>query len=259
MTSDRGPGPAPLTYDMELRRLDESLRRAVDVRPGDHVLDIGCGAGGTTLRAARAAWPGRALGVDVSASAIEHARQRAREQGVVNVDFECGDAQSHPFPRRPFDVAISRFGTMFFDDPAAAFAHVGRALRTHGRLVMMVWQAGARNEWDVAIRRALEGPEGGREPFSLADPSRVTGLLEGAGFVDVTFGDVEEPVFYGGDVPTALAWVRGFASTSATLGALDPAAAAQASGRLEEMLAAHLRDDGVWLGARAWIVAARRG
>ncbi len=259
MTGDRGPVPAPLAYDAELRRLDESLRRAVDIRPGDRVLDIGCGAGRTTLRAARAAWPGRALGVDVSAPAIEHARRRAREQGVVNVDFECGDAQAHPFPRRPFDVAISRFGTMFFDDPAAAFAHVGRALRTHGRLVMMVWQAGDRNEWDVAIRRALGGAEGGTEPFSLAEPSTVAGLLEGAGFVDVTFEDVDEPVFYGGDVATALEWVRGFACTSATLAARGPAAAAQAAGRLEEMLAAHLRDDGVWLGARAWIVAARRG
>ena len=148
---------------------------------------------------------------------------------------------------------------MFFDDPAAAFANIGRALHPAGRLVMMVWQASERNEWDVTIRQSLgTAPSGLPDPFSLADPPTVTELLEGAGFADVTFTDVSEPVYYGPDVPAAMDWVRCFACTGAVLKRLDPTAAERALGRLREALAAHRRDDGVWFNSRAWIVAARR-
>src|SRR5262249_26983602 len=106
----------------------------------DHVLDIGCGAGQTTRQAARSARHGSALGIDVSALAVERARELARAEGLRNVTFERADAQVWRFPQGRFDLAISRFGTMFFDDPVAAFANVRRALRPAGRLVMMVWQ-----------------------------------------------------------------------------------------------------------------------
>jgi SAM-dependent methyltransferase len=208
---------------------------------------------------------GSALGVDISAPAIERARELARAQGIGNVTFERADAQVRPFPQARFELAISRFGTMFFDEPVAAFANVGRALRPGGRLVMMVWQAHDRNEWAIAIRRSLAGPEGSQalasaapDPFSLADPPAVRGILEAAGFAAVTFTDVHEPVYYGPDVATALDWVRGFASTSEVLNRLDPVAAARALGRLREMLAAHMSGDGVWFDSRAWIVTARR-
>jgi SAM-dependent methyltransferase len=252
-------------YDAELRRHDEVLRRAIGVRPGDHVLDIGCATGQTTRHAARTAPAGSALGVDVSAPAIERACELARSEGLRNVSFELADAQVHHFPPERFDLAISRFGTMFFDDPVAAFANIGRALRPAGRLVMMVWQAHERNEWDVAIRRSLEaaaGPvaraAGGPDAFSLAHPPAVTEILHAAGFADVAFTDVHEPVYYGPDVAAALDWVRGFACTSAVLNRLDPDAAARADEHLRQALAAHLGDDGVWFDARAWIVTAGR-
>jgi SAM-dependent methyltransferase len=158
--SQRRPGPCG--YDAELRRHDEVLRRACGIQSRDHVLDIGCGTGETTRQAARTAAAGSALGVDVSAPAIERARELARAEGLRNVAFERADAQVHGFPQQRFDLAISRFGTMFFDDPAAAFANIGRALRPAGRLVMMVWQAGERNEWDVAIRRSVGAAPPGR-------------------------------------------------------------------------------------------------
>jgi SAM-dependent methyltransferase len=255
----------PTDYDAELRRHNEVLRRACDVQPGEHVLDVGCGSGQTTREAARMAQGGSALGVDISASAIERARGLARLQGVRNVTFECADAQVHRFAQGRFDLATSRFGTMFFADPVAAFANVGRALRPAGRLVMLVWQARDRNEWDEAIRQSLAGPEGsaavasaGPDPFSLAEPPAVTGILEAAGFAHVAFTDVHEPVYYGQDVSAALAWVRGFACTKSALDRLDPAAAARALGRLRETLAAHTSGDGIWFGSRTWIVTARR-
>jgi SAM-dependent methyltransferase len=248
-------------YDAELQRHDEVLRQACGVQPDEHVLDIGCGTGQTTCEAARMAPAGSALGVDISAPAIERARELAQAQRVRNVTFERADAQSHCFPPGWFDLAMSRCGTMFFADPVAAFGNVGRALRPAGRLVMMVWQARDRNEWDVAIRQCLAGTGGsavaGSEAFSLADPPAVTGILEAAGFGDISCTDVHEPVYYGADVAAALDWVRGFACTGDLLSRLDPAAAARALGRLSEMLAAHLSSDGVWFDSRAWIVTAR--
>jgi SAM-dependent methyltransferase len=251
-------------YDDELRLHDEVLRRAWGVRARDRVLDIGCGSGQTTCDAARLASAGTALGVDISAPVIERARELARAQEARNVTFTHADAQVHRFAPGHFDLAISRFGVMFFRDPPAAFANIALALRPGGRLVMMVWQASERNEWDVAIHRALTGPGGtaavvptGMDAFSLADPPAVTGILEAAGFADVTFTDVREPVYYGPDVAAALDWVRRFASTRSMLERLDPAAAERALRRLREVLASHMDGTGVWFGSRAWIISAR--
>ena len=254
------PGCFAGGYDAELRRHNEVLRRAGGVRLHDHVVDIGCGAGQTTREAARAARAGSALGVDVSAPAVERARELARAEGLGNVTFEQADAQVHEFAEERFDLAISRFGTMFFDDPVAAFANIRRALRPTGRLVMLVWQSHERNEWDVAIRRSLAGPVAstGPDAFSLADPPAVERILVAAGFTDLAFTDVDEPVYYGPDVAAALAWVRGFTCTNEVLKRLDPAAATRAVERLRETFATHLADDGVWFGSRAWLVTARR-
>jgi SAM-dependent methyltransferase len=263
MPSD--PTPGPTGYDAELQRHNEVLRRAVDVQLRDRVLDIGCGTGQTTRQAARTARAGSALGVDVSAPAIERARELARAEGLGNVTFEHADAQVHRFAPERFDLAISRFGTMFFDDLGAAFANIRRALRPGGRLVMMVWQSHERNEWDVAIHQSLGAAEGpaavpseGPDPFSLADPPTVKEILQAAGFAGVVFTDVREPVYYGPDVAAALDWVRGFTCTNRVLTRLDPAAAAHAVERLREALAARMSDDGVWFDSRAWIVTARR-
>jgi SAM-dependent methyltransferase len=261
---DRMPAP-PVDYDAELRRYNEVLRRAWGVGRRDQVLDVGCGTGQTTREAARQATTGSALGVDLSARMIDRARELARAEGLRNVTFERADAQVHRFAPRQFDLAISRFGTMFFDDPVAAFANIGRALRPAGRLVMMVWQDHERNEWEVAIHRSLQGFEGavavvpeGPDPFSLADPATVEGILDAAGFADVAVTDVHEPVYYGPDVAAALDWVRGFTSTSGVLKRLDPVAAERALERLRETLAAHASADGIWFDSRAWIVTARR-
>lgn len=254
-------------YDAELRRYDPVLRRAAAVRRGERVLDIGCGDGRTTRDAARASATGRALGVDVSAAAIARARALARAAGRADAVFEEGDAQVHPFPAAGFDVAISRFGTMFFADPVAAFGNVHRALAPAGRLAMLVWQVRGRNAWHGELGAALDGPDRpagaasgpGPDPFSLGEPGVVRGVLHAAGFTGVGLTDVREPLCFGPDVASALDWVRGFTCTRSALAGLDDAATARALERLRATLAAHRRHDGVWFDGRAWLVTARRG
>ena len=251
-----------VTYDSELRAYQERLRAASGIGPGDHVLDIGCGAGQSTRDAARAAAPGRALGVDVSAPMLERARRLATAEQLDNVTYEYGDAQVHPFDPGHFDVAISRFGTMFFSDPAAAFGNIAHALRVGGRLVVLVWQSHERNEWATAVDAALDAPAPPADTddaFSLGDRAATARLLEGAGFRDVVFSDLREPVFYGRDVDAATDWVRGFQSTRDALASLTAPAAARALERLRATIAAHdSGDDGVVFDSRAWLITAHR-
>jgi SAM-dependent methyltransferase len=249
-------------YDAELRRHNEHFRAAADAGMRDRVLDIGCGAGQTTREAARVAVEGRAVGVDVSAELLEVARRRGAEEGLRNIGFEQGDAQVHAFPAAHFDLCISRFGAMFFADPAAAFANIGRAMRPGARLVWMVWQSQERNEWATAIPRALAPgrvpPASADAPFSLGDPAVATGLLTAAGFASVGFAEVNEPVFYGPDVDAAYDAVIGLGFAKEALAGVDAAAADKAMRRLRVVLEAHLAADGVLFGSRAWIVTARR-
>jgi SAM-dependent methyltransferase len=216
-------------YDVELRAHNEHLRRAAAVHAGARVLDVGCGTGLTTREAARAAAPAEVVGVDVSALMVQRARQLAEQERLENVRFVVGDAQTHRFDE--FDLAISRFGLMFFSDPPAAFANIRGALRPGGRLVALVWQAYERNEW--ATELAL-----GREPFSLGDPDATRRLLERAGFCDVRLEEVREAMYFGPDVDAALWWVRRFCTPDAAV------------------LAAHHGAGGVLFDSRAWIVSA---
>jgi SAM-dependent methyltransferase len=250
-------------YDAELRAHHEHLRAAYAIRRGDQVLDIGCGTGLTTREAARAAAPGRVVGVDVSERMIVRARELAAAERLDNVRYELGDAQVHRFDAASFDVAISRFGTMFFSDPGAAFANIAAALRPRARLVLLVWQPHEHNAWaraiDAALGDAARPPQPGADPFSLGDADATTRILEGAGFDAARFEDVHVPVFYGRDLDAALATVRGFQDTRAALASLSDREAARAVERLREMLAAHYSDEhGVALDSRSWLVTARR-
>jgi SAM-dependent methyltransferase len=250
-------------YDAELQRHNEVLHRAWAIGPRDRVLDIGCGAGLTTRDAARLAASGSALGVDISEPMIERARELAEAEGLGNVAFVHSDAAVHPFPSQEFDVVISRFGTMFFSDPVAAFSNLARSSRHGGRLTMMVWQAAERNEWKVSLQRALGSAtfadsQPSLNPFSLGDPDVVGRILDASGLVDFTFADVQEPVYYGADITAALDWVCGFSTVKATLQNRMPDDRERALDALREALAEHDTGHGIWFDSRAWLVTARR-
>jgi ubiquinone/menaquinone biosynthesis C-methylase UbiE len=248
-------------YDAELRLYNELFRTAARVGSRDSVLDIGCGTGQSTREAARAAVTGRVVGVDLSAPMLEQARQLSDDQGLANVTYQQADAQVHRFPPARFDLCISRFGTMFFADPVAAFTNIGRALRPAARLVLLVWQERDRNEWATAIRQTLTAAPAtprGPDPFSLADPTVTERILTAAGFTEVSFTDVHEPVYYGPDSAAAFDAVLRLSEFKDLLANLDAAAAAHARTRLRATLDAHNTDGGVYFDSRAWIVTASR-
>jgi SAM-dependent methyltransferase len=250
-------------YDAELRAHHEHLRAAYGISSGDSVLDVGCGTGLTTREAARAAAPGRVVGIDVSERMLERARELTAAERLDNVRYELGDAQVHRFDPASFDVAISRFGTMFFSDPAAAFANLAAALRPDARLVLLVWQRREDNPWalelDATLGDARQPPPPGADPFSLGDRAATTRLLESAGFTGTSFEDVHEPVLYGHDLDAAFAFVRGFQDTTAALARLSDDEATRTLERLREMLEVHYSDDrGVVLDSHSWLITAQR-
>jgi SAM-dependent methyltransferase len=228
--------------DNEIARHNERFRAVAAIEARDRVLDIGCGTGESTREAARAAVDGSVVGVDLSDEMLDRARGMSVYERLDNVTFIRADAQVHEFPAADFDVCLSRFGSMFFDDPVAAFTNIGRALRPGARLVLIVWQARERNEWSTSVAEAFGVPAPtakGPGAFALADPAEVADILEAAGFDEVTATHVHVPVCYGPDVATAYDLTVGLRSTRDLLATLDPDERAPALQRLRLALAAH--------------------
>ncbi len=170
------------------------LLDALALQPGERVLDVGSGGGRATLEAARAVGPGgSAVGADVSAPLSRLATERASEAGVENVAFRVVDVQTDPVEGAPFDVAMSQFGVMFFDEPVTAFTNIRAQLGAGARLAFVCWQSASSNPWFPLAPLApfvAPPPEPGpgkspTGPFAFADPERTTGILEAAGFADV--------------------------------------------------------------------------
>ena len=252
-------------YEATGRRYGEALLRAAAVRPGDTILDIGCGTGSSTLALARMAPDGSVLGVDLSAKMLQHAGDVAEREGLTNVSFEQADAQVHPFPERTFDVAVSEFGAMFFADPVAAFANVRRSLVPGGRLILSAWREFAANEWITSLRDALAVgrrfpmPGAGTPgPFGLADRDQTDGILVAAGFEHIRIEKVEEPIFLGADADDAFSFVSTFGMTRGLTHDLDDAGREAALEALHASLRDHETSAGVLFGGSAWLVRASR-
>lgn len=253
--------------DEEARALQPWLMQVAAIQPGERVLDVGCGSGQSTRGAARLSAPGTVLGLDLSAGLLDRARRLTADEGLDNVSYEQADGQVHQFEPAVFDIAISRFGVMFFADLLAAFRNIRHALRPGGRVAFMVWQRADLNEWASAIRDALASgagrqviasPAGSPSPFSLADTETVTAMLDQAGFLGIGFTDVREPVYYGQDADAAYDFVRGLWSTTTALNAMAADEASRATERLRATMRSHDSGRGVFFDSRAWIISAYR-
>src|SRR3954452_15079730 len=196
-------------HDAMLAPFEELLEMAADPSPGEHVLDVGCGFGTTTVAMARAVGAdGRVMALDLSDAMLARTGERAAEAGLGNVIVRQADAQTERLPAGHFHLVVSRFGVMFFDDPAAAFANLARALVPQGRLAFVCWQALAANEWMArplaAIDAALASdapparPSHAPGPFAFGDGERLRAILEAAGFAQITLRDEGADVLLGG-------------------------------------------------------------
>jgi SAM-dependent methyltransferase len=251
--------------DLVLASVADALLARTALRSGDAVLDVGCGCGATTLAAAEAVGPsGTAWGIDLSAPMLEVARARAAAAGLANVTLVQGDAQGHALPAERFDVAISRFGTMFFADPAAAFTNVARALRPDGRLAMATWGPLVVNEWltvpGAALLRYGTIPEPGDGPgmFAQSDPDDIAAMLDSAGYRNVDVEPVEVILTIGADVDQAADYLTTVGVGRAALDTVPDAQRPAALDAVRDALAGHLRPAGVQLGAQVLVTRAHR-
>ena len=254
----------PDRYDRMLIGLGLEALDAADLRPGERVLDVGCGSGQLTRQAASRVGPqGIVVGVDISRQMLGLAESRSST--LPQASFTLADMQTEDLPGG-FDVAISRFGVMFFDEPVTAFARIRAALRPGGRLAFVAWCAPERNEW-VAVPVAAVLPyigmpqlprPGTPGPFAFGDEGYVRSVLGAAGWSDVDVRAVEAPVLVAGgsSVDETLAYYVGDAFEGGLLRVPDGQRRADATAALRQEIAARYGPDGLRLGAAVWIVRA---
>jgi SAM-dependent methyltransferase len=253
-------------YDRMFAPFAEMIIDAAAIRPGERVLDIGCGCGATTLAVARFLGAGESVGIDLSGPMLERARADATAAGQTNARFLQADAQVAEFGGESFDAVISRFGIMFFADPIRAFANIRSATRNRGRLAFVCWQPLIENEWLLvpggAIAQHVPLPDLGSPNapgmFAFADPDRIRGILTDAGWHDINVTSRHTPLLVGGGgtVDDAVEFLRTGSIGRTVLAGADAATTERAIREVGDALSAHFTADGVQLDAAVWLVQA---
>lgn len=264
-TNEMGPTWATMqaSLDRQLQPLGEAGIEALAPKKGWRVLDIGCGCGDTALELARRVGPaGAVVGVDVSPPMLEVARRRASEAGLGQARFIEADAQVQELP--PVDAAFSRFGVMFFEEPATAFANIRRSLPSGGPLAFVCWRPLAENPWMSAPGAAAATvvsappappPPDAPGPFAFADPGKIERILAAAGFADVQVRP-HDAAIGSGDLETSVKLALRL-GPAAVIGRENPDRREAIAAAVRETLRPHVGPDGVRLPAAVWVVTAR--
>lgn len=263
-------GEAGGRWAEEQTRIDKVLAPVIDVlfgradvRPGQVVLDVGCGCGATSIELARRVGPaGRVVGLDVSAPMLERARHLSA--AFKNVEYILADAARHAFPAPFAERLVSRFGVMFFGDPAAAFANLRRALKPGGRVTFACWRPITENPWmQMPLHAAYEHvprlPKPDPEepgPFSFADPDRVTRILTAAGFAKPSFTpvDLALDISAGGGLEGAVYQALAIGPATRALADQPEAVRAKVADSVRAALKPLAKGDTVPLGGAIWLV-----
>ncbi|HKM64447.1 MAG TPA: methyltransferase domain-containing protein [Acidisphaera sp.] len=251
--------------DSVLREIGEKLLGFAGVQGGERVLDLGCGAGATTLACADLVAPGGSVvGLDVSEPLLDVARRRVAEAGVANVELVLADAAAHAFAPVAFDRVISRLGVMFFADPPAAFANIRRGMRPGARLAFVCFRTLAECPWFALPWGAakahlpdLPTPDSDAPgPFAFGRPERVRGILDAAGFGDVTI-EPADPMMHGGDLEKTVEFLVHFGPLGRAVAEASEDRRRAAGDAARAALVPHVGADGIHLPAGVWLVGAR--
>ncbi len=249
--------------DGMLAGVTEAALAALQLRPGERALDIGCGGGATTQQAADLVGAGgRVVGVDISRPMLELARRRA--EGRNNITFIEADAGAGAIPGAPFDAAFSRFGVMFFEEPVAAFANIRGAMKPGGRMAFACWRPFTENLWSAeplgALTPLLKEPlkpadPNAPGPFALADADKTRRVLDEAGWREINIAPWDGPVVIGANAREAAAYLLKIGPCARAISEqdLDPAAAERL---LVQFFQPREAPEGVALPAACWIVRA---
>ena len=249
--------------DTNMRAITEAVIPFAAPKHGEHVLDVGCGCGTTTLLLARSVQPGgKASGVDISAPMLAVARRRAAAQNI-DVDFLEADASTHKFVDA-FDLVFSRFGIMFFDAPGSAFANIRRALSPGGRLVFVCWRPLAENFWASVPYQAAKHLLPPQEPvdpyapgpFAFAEKQRITDVLGEAGFRDVRIEPFDGLMNVGSTLEDASSLMLDVGPLARAARELGDATRAEIREAVAEAFAPHKTPSGIAPPAACWFVRA---
>jgi SAM-dependent methyltransferase len=233
---------------------------------GERIVDVGCGCGATTIALAQKVGPaGHVFGIDVSAPMLGRARQIAPKG--LPVDFELADATVYPFEPASADLLVSRFGVMFFAEPALSFANMRRALRPSGRMAFACWREPRDNPWlmaplQAAYQHAPRLPQPGPDdpgPFSFASEQRVVGILSKAGFtaIEMERRDLSLDIAIGRGLEAAVETAVEMGPAARALEGQPPDVIAAATHSIREVLSPFATGQEVPLAASIWIVTAR--
>lgn len=254
--------------DEMMRAFGQAAQMTLAAASGEWVLDVGCGAGTTTLELATSVGPsGGVCGIDISEPLLQRARERAAAAAASNAQFVLADASSHRF-ERAFDALYSRFGVMFFSDPVAAFNNLHDALNSSGRLAFVCWQDLERNPWASLPLRAARSaaPDaplpaimqpGQPGPFAFGDHEYVNDSLRAAGFRHVDITAFERQLHMGTSVQDAADFCMQIGPASRVAAEADPSLAPKIRDAVAKTLEPFASPRGVWIDATTYVVSAR--
>ncbi|GEQ97395.1 methyltransferase [Iodidimonas gelatinilytica] len=249
--------------------IGKALLARAGYQAGETVLDIGCGGGATTIAIAQSVAPsGHALGIDISPDLKAAALARAAAAGVENAHFLCADATTVRLQDAPFDRLCSRFGCMFFEDPAAAFSNLHGLLRKNGRIDLAVWAAPRDNPWMMdmmaIVKTYIDVPPAiprAPGPFAFEDLDYVRDILDASGFKDMDVVPHEglQPVGGAGASPqTAVDFALNSIAQGRLVKTTDASITLKAGQDLHDLFARHhVPLKGVMMRGKAWLVSAR--
>ena len=187
--------------DIMLNPLGERVIQGLDLKEETKILDIGCGCGATTLEIAKIVNQGEVIGVDISEPMLERATQTASDMALTNISYQVKDVQVDEMPNNYFDIAFSRFGVMFFEDPFEAFNNINHSLKDDGQLSFVCWQHASLNPWQSlsiqVIKEFLDlpaPPPKSPGPFAFEDKSYIEEILNASGFRDIEIKDNQEDI-----------------------------------------------------------------